>query len=914
MLANKLLGAAKAASPAAANYIEDVFSTWLYTGNGSTQNITNNITFDSVAEFVTPGTYSWTCPAGITSVSAVCVGGGGAGGAAYWAGGGGGGGGLGWKNNIAVTPGTSYTVVVGAGGAGFTANSGGVGGNGGDSYFINTTTVRGIGGQGGQGTSTNTNANYAGGSGGGYVGDGGGTGGTGGTSASDQSGGGGGAGGYSGNGGNGSTLGSTGTPATAGSGGGGGGGGGWGNTGSNGAASSGGGVGIYGQGSNGAAGLDANTSVGGGRGGSGGSSGSNDATTGGSANAGGLYGGGGGGQGSDAKNTNSCNGGSGAVRLVWRSGAAFPTTNVALANTSLSGGMVWIKNRTGTATDHALYDSVRGVTLDIGSNISTAQTTQTTGLTAFNSDGFSIGSLAKLNTNAVNYASWTFRDQAKFFDVVTYTGNGANRTIAHSLGSVPGSIWVKRTDTTGDWQVYHRSLANTQYLVLNSTAAAATGATRWNSTTPTSSVFSVGTDATVNASAGTYVAYIFAHDAGGFGPSGTDNVISCGSFNAATVTTTTLGYEPQWLLFKQSDGVGNWRVVDNMRGWPASGNPQELNPNSTAAETSNGGVNIISTGFTNVLGSGTWIYIAIRRGPMKTPTSGTSVFNPNTATGVQTAGFPVDLALGFKRDTGGSSFPFAYDRLRGGTQYLVTSATDAEATSTSLGFDSNTGVTFSFPANYINWMFKRAPGFFDVVCDTGTASGHTINHGLTVVPELMIRKKRNSATNSDWIVWHTLFSGTNKYLFLNQTDAEATNAGFWTSTAPTSTVFSVGTGSRANNLNDTYVTYLFATVAGVSKVGSYTGTGTTLTIDCGFTAGARFVMIKRTSSTGDWYVWDTARGIISGNDPYLLLNSTAAEVTNTDYIDPVNSGFQISSTAPVQINQSGGTFIFLAIA
>jgi hypothetical protein len=118
-----------------------------------------------------------------------------------------------------------------------------------------------------------------------------------------------------------------------------------------------------------------------------------------------------------------------------------------------------------------------------------------------------------------------------------------------------------------------------------------------------------------------------------------------------------------------------------------------------------------------------------------------------------------------------------------------------------------------------------------------------------------------------------------------------------------------------NGSGQTYiVSYLFATLAGVSKVGSYTGTGTTLSIDCGFTAGARFVLIKRTDSTGDWYVWDTTRGIIAGNDPYLMLNSTAAEVTNTDYIDPLSSGFQISSTAPAAINASGGSFIFLAIA
>jgi hypothetical protein len=100
----------------------------------------------------------------------------------------------------------------------------------------------------------------------------------------------------------------------------------------------------------------------------------------------------------------------------------------------------------------------------------------------------------------------------------------------------------------------------------------------------------------------------------------------------------------------------------------------------------------------------------------------------------------------------------------------------------------------------------------------------------------------------------------------------------------------------------------------VSKVGSYTGTGTTQTINCGFTTGARFVLIKRTDSTGDWYVWDSARGIVAGDDPYLLLNSAAAEVTNTDYVDTAATGFEISSTAPAAINASGGSFIFLAIA
>jgi len=505
---------------------------------------------------------------------------------------------------------------------------------------------------------------------------------------------------------------------------------------------------------------------------------------------------------------------------------------------------------------------------------------------------------------------------------VTYTGDVTSvRSISHNLGSTPGCIIVKRTDSTGDWSVYHRSLGVAGgYIRLNLTAAASgtAFATPINST-----VFSIesGAPASMNVNGATYVAYLFAHDAGGFGLSGTDNVITCGSYttNGSSTATVNLGYEPQFVIAKASSTTSSWLMNDNMRGFTTS-SAAGLFANTSGAEGSYSGLNPTSTGFVDLGMFGasvTVVYIAIRR-PMKPPTSGTSVFSPafGSSSGNYTvvAGFPVDSV--FYKNKSGVEDNFNRSRLLGGT-YLVPNTTAAEVTNANGLFDSNTtfynNLSGNF-SNYIHWLFRRAPGFFDVVCDTGTASAHTINHGLTVVPELMIRKKRNSATNSDWVVWHTLFSGTSKYLYLNDNAAEATNSTFWTTTAPTSTVFSVGTGSRTNETGDTYVTYLFATVAGVSKVGSYTGTGTTLTIDCGFTAGARFVLIKRTSSTGDWYVWDTARGIISGNDPYLLLNSTAAEVTNTDYIDPVNSGFQISSTAPVQINQSGGTFIFLAIA
>jgi hypothetical protein len=232
--------------------------------------------------------------------------------------------------------------------------------------------------------------------------------------------------------------------------------------------------------------------------------------------------------------------------------------------------------------------------------------------------------------------------------------------------------------------------------------------------------------------------------------------------------------------------------------------------------------------------------------------------------------------------------------------------------SSSKGFQNNVSwINSIFGDLGVQYLFRRAPGYFDVVGYAGTGSNpRSITHGLSVTPELLIAKNRSSS--DDWWVY-VGSAGITKRLVLNNSNSIADTTTTWGNTAFTSTTFGVG-DIRTNTSGNNYIAYLFASCPGVSKVGSYTGTGTTLDIDCGFTAGARFVLIKRTDSTGDWYVWDTARGIVSGNDSYLLLNSTAAEVTNTDYIDSLSSGFQISSTAPAAINANGGSYIYLSIA
>lgn len=603
------------------------------------------------------------------------------------------------------------------------------------------------------------------------------------------------------------------------------------------------------------------------------------------------------------------------------------------------GGLVWIKSRS-HATNNNLFDTERGNRYTLLSNSTAAQSDNGTtyGLTAFNSDGFSVKDNNAYEVNASNlgqtYASWTFRKAPKFFDVVTYTGTGSARTVSHNLGSVPGCIIVKRTDTTGDWQVYHRAnTANpeTDYLVLNSTAATVDSNTRWNDTLPTDSVFTVGTEATVNASGGTYVAYLFAHDAGGFGDDGEQNVISCGSFVHTNTggTAVNLGWEPQFIIAKNiNSGGASWILADNMRGLGVD-RVTALFPNNSNAESTLADeyFRVNSTGFTSVpfyFGNGnTVIYIAIRRGPMKTPESGTEVFAPSTAN--QTAnvplpmGFPTDMFL-FRSSRAGSA-NYAGSRLQGALRFLETNTVNAEAGAGTWAFDSNIGMISPYGGGGDQWQaaFRRAPGFFDVVCSDGDGSSNrALTHNLNAVPELIIGKNRDSSgADFNWQVGSSYLTASNN-LQLNLTDAQSNVGTPFGTTAWTSTQFYVGSTSGTlylmNRAGQRYVYYLFASLAGVSKVGSYTGTGTTLQIDCGFSAGARLVLIKRTDSTGDWYVWDSARGIVSGNDPYLLLNSTAAEVTSTDYIDPYSAGFEISSTAPAAINASGGTFIYFSVA
>ena len=611
------------------------------------------------------------------------------------------------------------------------------------------------------------------------------------------------------------------------------------------------------------------------------------------------------------------------------------------------GGLVWIKSRS-SEDNHALQDTERGADYWLLSNSTLVQQNNEINF-AFNSDGFSQNNTFGITNNSdYSYASWTFRKAPKFFDVVTYTGTGSAQSISHDLGTTVGTLIVKRTDDADSWRVYHREMDATApqnyYMNLDGTDASAAASTVWNNTAPTDTTFTVGTSGSVNASGGTYVAYLFAHNDGDgeFGPDGDADIIKCGSFttDSNSRATVDLGFEPQFVIFKPTSTSGSWEMDDVMRGWGET-QREFLMANISNAEASGDNVTYpikpTSTGFLydlSVAGSSyaglTYIYIAIRRGT-KVPESATEVFDVNTWVGdgaasrlIATSTDVTDFVIARDQyDTSARSI-VAYDRLRGNGISLRTTASNAEAVPPSanydLSFDTNGGFLVHSAVwgaylnyssyNILGYSFRRAPKFFDVVAYTGDGvAGRTVSHNLGVAPEMMWVKCRDSAIG--WQVYHAALGNTGGLSLNITTNPSPVN--WWNNTDPSSTSFSLGS-STGNNTGLTFIAYLFASLAGVSKVGSYTGNGSSQTIDCGFTSGARFVLIKRTDSTGDWYVWDTERGIVTGNDPHLSLNTTVAEVTTDDSIDPDSSGFIVNQVAATNINVSSAEYIFYAVA
>jgi hypothetical protein len=307
-----------------------------------------------------------------------------------------------------------------------------------------------------------------------------------------------------------------------------------------------------------------------------------------------------------------------AFDVVARAGTGSTFTQTGL---KFAPDLVWIKSRS-SATNHEIFDKVRGATLALYSNTTGAEAVDNNGyLSAFTSDGYTLSaggsSINNVNGSTRTFVDWAWKEgAAQGFDILTFSPNGAGTTtINHSLGVAPSMIITKTRAAVGSWTTYHAALGNTQYVSLNLTNAAAAGSTIWNNTSPTSTQFTLGS---AFAGAGTMVAYLFA-DVAGFSKFGsyTGNGSTDGPF-------VFLGFKARWLMIKRTDAATSWFVYDTARNtYNAIGN--ELKTELSDAEATNSAdMDITASGFKlRVSGTarnasgGTYIYAAFAENPFK---------------------------------------------------------------------------------------------------------------------------------------------------------------------------------------------------------------------------------------------------------------------------------------------------------
>ena len=303
---------------------------------------------------------------------------------------------------------------------------------------------------------------------------------------------------------------------------------------------------------------------------------------------------------------------------------------------------IWVKDRTGDEW-HNFVDSVRGTTKYLFSNATNAENTNSNRITSFNSDGFSLGNDVNTNFNSRNFASWNWKAGTSFtndasatgigtidstgsastaagFSIVSYTGTGSAGTIKHGLSSIPKMIIMKTRSTSNIWSVYHVGLGNTKYIQLNEPDPPTDNDTYWSDTTPTSSVFSVGTASGVNGNGTTNIAYCFA-DVQGYSKMGSYT----GNGSGPNGPFIYLGFKPAFVMFKRANSTGAWSMQDNKR-TPFNEGNKALFANTNAAEsTSDNSMDFVSNGFRvrtdtsnyNTSG-GTYIFMAFAENPFTT--------------------------------------------------------------------------------------------------------------------------------------------------------------------------------------------------------------------------------------------------------------------------------------------------------
>ena len=416
-----------------------------------------------------------------------------------------------------------------------------------------------------------------------------------------------------------------------------------------------------------------------------------------------------------------------------------------------------------------------------------------------------------------------------------------------------------------------------------------------------------------------------------FGDKGDQNVIKCGSYktDGGEDASVYLGWEPQMVIIKRTDSStgGSWLIYDRLRGLPTVGPSASdaslvLELDDSSAESTTNRIKTTTTGFyqDNYGANREYMYIAIRRadGYVSKPAKvGTDLFaidagNNAASYPVYISGFPVDLGI-TKQQVQTKDWEIAA-RMTAYAWYKTPALAPKQSGGSAYSFDyqNGWGEQAGEDADYMSWMWQRRGQGFDIVSYTGQSATYApmaVPHNLAQPPEMLWIKDRDNST--EWAVGADGMTDWNKYMKLNTNDGELDGASTF-GAAPTATHFTVGTQSRTNGNNNWYLAILFASVSGISKCGSYSGSSTTITVTTGFQP--RFIIIKRVDSGGSWLTWDTVRGWVDGNNnKSLAFNSASRDTTANGYTGgPISTGFTLNSNA--DYNGSGGTYLYYAHA
>ena len=549
------------------------------------------------------------------------------------------------------------------------------------------------------------------------------------------------------------------------------------------------------------------------------------------------------------------------VAWNWDMGADTPTGFGAVAykgnggTQSVSGfgfrpDVTWIKARH-TTYDHYFEDRIRGTGKILYWNKTDTEDNISHAITSFDPDGFSMGSESGHNENNGTYISYgwdmggtsatnttgsinatVMANPTYGQSVISFDGNNtAGATVGHGLSSAPEVVLVMNRERIHNPTMFHTSIGNTKYLHLDGTAAEDTNTTYWNSTSPTSSVFSLGTSNDVNANGENHMALCF-HSVSGYSKFG--SYTGNGSSNG---TTVTLGFRPAMVIIKPSSSADHWNMYDSTRD-PLNPTDSLLFPNRTNAEATGQEIEITDTGF-----------------QLKTDNAGSN----------------------------GNGETYIYMAFAGGMDSISDYNTDGS-------IDSRVKANPTYGQSIVKYTGN-------------TASSATVGHGLNSAPEFMI--VRTTAANA-WAVYHTSIGNTH-LLEINTTAGKADNNEFWNDTSPTNSVFTIGSHNEVNHTQD-YIAYCFHSVTGYSKFGSYSGTGNASgnSVTLGFEPA--FVMVKASSGSYSWAMFDNTRA----PDSALFANVSNAE-ESLDYMDFTSTGFNLTTTHP-NANGSGQTYIYMAFA